>query len=487
MSSFNIKANRTFTFIRKWAWIFTLLVALGGLYYPRLGILVLPIMLSLTIVSFFKGRYWCGNLCPHGSLYDTVLLKYSKNKKIPKFFRSKILGILFFSWFGFNIIRKLIKVSSIYGTAPFLDKLGFIFVASYLMVLIIGVPLSVIFTPRTWCQFCPMGMLQTLSYKLGKLLGVAKVTDKKITIKCKDMCHNCGKCSRVCPMQLTPYLEFNNNNQFDNEKCIRCSTCIANCPAKILSLSSKKESCNIINKTDITSCEDRKNIKAKIVNIKELTDNIIEYTFEFVSPDKVSYKAGQYILINIQDNPYTNRAYSISSFNEDDSMLSITVKNVEDGYGTQLMYKNFKIGHCIELQGPMGNELVVDKTAEKILLLATGIGITPFLSIVNDIIKSPKNIKNVKLVYGASYEKDFIYDNELTKLSQSAEIFEHIKVSSRDKSFKGPHGRITDIVRDIDLTDYKIYICGSSPVVTDTINFLCDLGANRINIFAEGN
>jgi NAD(P)H-flavin reductase len=288
-------------------------------------------------------------------------------------------------------------------------------------------------------------------------------------------------------MQLTPYLEFNNNNQFDNEKCIRCSTCIVNCPAKILSLSSKEESCRFINETDIISCKDRKNIKAKIINIKELTDNIIEYTFKFISPNTVSYKAGQFILINIQDNPYMNRAYSISSFNEDDSALSITVKNMANGYGTQLMYKTFKIGDYVELQGPMGNELVVDKTAEKILLLATGIGITPFLPIVKDIIENPKNIKNVKLVYGASYERDFIYDDEFTKISCDNNIFEYIKVTSRDKNFKGAHGRITDVIKDIDLNDYKIYICGSESVVKSIIEFLCDFGANRINIFAEGN
>jgi len=276
-------------------------------------------------------------------------------------------------------------------------------------------------------------------------------------------------------MQLNPYLEFDNNNQFNNEKCIRCSTCVVHCPAKILSLSSEKESCKIIDETNIESCKDRKNIKAKIINIKELNDSIIEYTFKFISPEKVSYKAGQFILINIQDSPYMNRAYSISSFNEDDSMLSITVKNMEDGYGTQLMYKNFKIGDYVELQGPMGDELVVDKTSEQILLLATGIGITPFLPIVKDIMNNPENVKNVKLIYGASYEKDFIYDDEFIKLSQGNEMFEYIKVASRDKNFKGPHGRITDIVRGIDISDYKIYICGSAPVVTSTIDFLCDL------------
>lgn len=231
-----IKTNRTFTAIRKYGWIFTLLVAIGGLWYPRLGLLVVPIMFSLATLSLFKGRYWCGNFCTHGSLFDSLLMPLSKNVKIPKIFKNKVTALLFFGWFMFKLITKFIKVSAIWGTVPFWDKLGFIFVGSYLMVTILGGIFSILFAPRTWCNICPMGVLQTFLYRLGKFLGINKKTDKKITISSKEMCRKCGKCARVCPMQLNPYKEFSEKNQFNNEACIRCSTCIVNCPAGILSL-----------------------------------------------------------------------------------------------------------------------------------------------------------------------------------------------------------------------------------------------------------
>jgi polyferredoxin len=56
-------------------------------------------MVGLTTVSFFKGRYWCGNICPHGSLFDSLLYPITNNKKIPSFFKSKALGIIFFIFF----------------------------------------------------------------------------------------------------------------------------------------------------------------------------------------------------------------------------------------------------------------------------------------------------------------------------------------------------------------------------------------------------
>lgn len=236
MESYNIKTNRIFTKVREYAWILTVLVAIGGIWYPKLGLLVIPIMLSLTIMSIFRGRYWCGNFCAHGSLFDKFLLPISKNGIIFKVLKSKVTIIAVFLFFGFNMNKKFIQVFSYKGTAAFWDKLGLVFVTSYLMVLIVGGTLSIINTPRAWCQVCPMGFMQTIGYKIGKITGLSKKTDVKVEISNKDSCLACGLCSRVCPMQLTPHKEFDENNQFNNEICIKCSTCINKCPKGLLSL-----------------------------------------------------------------------------------------------------------------------------------------------------------------------------------------------------------------------------------------------------------
>jgi ferredoxin-type protein NapH len=222
--------------IKKYGWIFTLIVAVGGLWYPKLGLLAIPIMATLFILPIFKGKYWCGNFCPHSSLFESLLGSISKNKKIPAFFKSNFLSIAFLLWFGFNLTRKLTKVFSLYGTMQFWDKLGLVFSVNFLMVAVVGGMLSIFISPRTWCSFCPMGTIQKLPYKLGKAIGIAKLTDKKVTISDHDKCLKCGKCSKACPVQLSPHSNFSTNKQFNHEDCIKCSGCIENCPIKILSL-----------------------------------------------------------------------------------------------------------------------------------------------------------------------------------------------------------------------------------------------------------
>lgn len=240
MVSSPLKTNQILSPIRKWAWLFILLVAFGGLWYPRFGLLIIPVMVILTFLSFFTGKFWCGNLCPHGSFFDSILSTLSPKRKIAGFFKSKITIAIAFTWFMAMIVIRLIKVFSIWGAFNFYDKLGTVFVMNYLMVTIIGSLLALLVSPRTWCSICPMGTMQLLMYKLGKTVKLNKKTDKKISITDQAKCYSCAKCSRVCPMQLTPHLEFTLKNQFDDEKCIRCSFCVYNCPAGILRLKTDK-------------------------------------------------------------------------------------------------------------------------------------------------------------------------------------------------------------------------------------------------------
>ena len=235
-----VKTNRAFTVIRKYAWLFTLLVAIGGLVEPKLGLFVIFIMSGLMITAFFSGRDWCGNICPHSSLFDILILPISRNREIPKLLKSKYFILGFFVFFMFNFSRKILNVVNQWGTFGFMDKLGFVFVSTYLIVMIFGGALAVLITPRTWCQFCPMGTMQKLSYKLGKFAGIADKTETNVTISSPEKCIKCGKCSKVCPFQLTPYLEFDKNNQFSNIECIKCATCIKNCPLNLLSLKNKQ-------------------------------------------------------------------------------------------------------------------------------------------------------------------------------------------------------------------------------------------------------
>ncbi|HCX63948.1 MAG TPA: ferredoxin--NAD(+) reductase [Eubacteriaceae bacterium] len=485
MNNYYIKTERTFTPTRKYAWIFTVLVAIGGLWEPRLGLLVILIMAGLIGTSFFSGRYWCGNFCPHGSLFDQIIMPISLNKKIPKFLKSKWMIGGFFLFFMFSFSRKIYSVIPLWGEMVFVERLGFVFVTTYLMVLLVGGLFALTVNPRTWCQFCPMGTLQKLSYALGRKTGVAKKTEPKVTISSQEKCHSCGKCSRVCPFQLKPYLEFSDNNQFDNINCIKCGTCVENCPAGILSLETEKEAIQLKEATSIAGYENRQKITAKLSNIINLKDDTKEYVFDFQSPQKVSYEAGQFILVKIEDEPLSYRAYSISSYNEDDSSLSIIVKRVENGYGTSILFDRFNIGDPVELEGPMGDELLIDRSGENLIFIANGIGITPFIAMVKDALLNQPHLKRVTLLHGQRFDHDFLYSDYFKELEKEYPKFTYEEIASRPKSQQYRKGYVTELIKEVELKDAHVYMCGSKNMIVDSYNYLKENGVKKENINYE--
>ncbi len=236
MSKKYIKTNRTFTFLRKYAWLLSLLIAIVGQWFPKLGLIVIFIMAGLAVTAFFKGRYWCGNICPHGSLFDRIFLPLSVNKKIPAAFKSKRSIAIVFVLFLFNFGRRLLSVLSNWDQFDSFDHLGLLFSNTYLLVFIVGGLLATFVNPRTWCQICPMATMQKASHQLGNKLNVAPKFEKKVTISDPNQCLSCGLCTKVCPFQLEPYKEWDGNNQFSNKNCIKCLVCVKKCPVKLLSM-----------------------------------------------------------------------------------------------------------------------------------------------------------------------------------------------------------------------------------------------------------
>ncbi|MBU3213779.1 4Fe-4S binding protein [Clostridium estertheticum] len=172
-------------------------------------------MIAPIIVSIFKGRFWCGNLCPRGSFYDNVMSRFSKKKAVPKFLKStyfRVFVVLFmFTMFGLGIKNNWGNPTGI----------GIVFYRMIVVTTLLGIVLSFFYSNRTWCHFCPMGSLAAFISSFRK--------NKKV-LEVSNTCVSCKICEKKCPMGISPYNY--KGDVLSHPDCIQCAKCVIACPKK---------------------------------------------------------------------------------------------------------------------------------------------------------------------------------------------------------------------------------------------------------------
>lgn len=216
-------------------WIFFIYLILGWIF-PVVGWAALICMLGPVLTSIWKGRFWCGNVCPRGSVYDRLLSKYSPHRPIPKFVRTS----------GFRLFM-VCFIFAMFGVQMYFawgdwSAMGFVFWKIIVATTIVGVVLAFIYAPRTWCSFCPMG---TMSKWVAPKKSPFSAAFKHIHVS--ERCtQKCKMCARVCPMQLEPYSSRGEADGYLNPDCIKCGNCVEACPLKCIILNNHKNSLHIM-------------------------------------------------------------------------------------------------------------------------------------------------------------------------------------------------------------------------------------------------
>ncbi|MBY6836971.1 4Fe-4S binding protein [Clostridium botulinum] len=202
--------NKFLVLWKKYSFVVLMMFILLGLFDARIALLAIICMVAPIIVSLFKGRFWCGNLCPRGSFYDNVVSKFSNKRKVPKFLKSYYFRAIVFvgmmTMFGLGIKQNL---GNLYG-------IGMVFYRMIVVTTIIGIVLSLFYNHRTWCNFCPMGSVASIISKFKKSKKVLQVSSS---------CVSCKMCEKKCPLGIVPY-EYK-GDILSHPDCIQC---VSVCP-----------------------------------------------------------------------------------------------------------------------------------------------------------------------------------------------------------------------------------------------------------------
>ena len=201
----------------------------------------------LIFVGAILGRLVCGFLCPFGLIQD-LLHKIPFFKKIRTFRGDKLLRKLKYVIFLVFVILLPLFLTDLMGQgAPYFCKLicpagtlegglplvllnkamrgaiGWLYIWKN-TILIATIVLSILIY-RPFCKYiCPLGAFYSIFNKVS--LFHYRIDG--------DKCVHCGKCAKVCQMNVDPVKTPN------SPECIRCGRCRQACPKDAISCGFKK-------------------------------------------------------------------------------------------------------------------------------------------------------------------------------------------------------------------------------------------------------
>jgi ferredoxin--NADP+ reductase len=186
-----------------------------------------------------------------------------------------------------------------------------------------------------------------------------------------------------------------------------------------------------------------------------------------------------------QPDKLIRRAYSISSSSKERNYIEFYITLVASG---QLTPRLFALNHSDRLfLGPKASGVfTLDRTApgKAVLLIATGTGLAPYVSMLRTLLIEETQRKFVVL-HGARHSWDLGYRGELESLARIRPNFTYLPTITRpdeDPHFTGLSGRIQNLLENgivekssgISLTPDKtdVFLCGNPDMVTSVKTLL---------------
>lgn len=234
---------------------------------------------------------------------------------------------------------------------------------------------------------------------------------------------------------------------------------------------------------------DRYDRRARLLSYEDLTPTgTVRMTFQVVDDDPFTYNPGQFIGIrhDVPEKGLSRTPYCLVSPPNDEKTFQLLVRMVPQG-PLSIYLGSLHIGDVIAFRGPSGRSMVPKKEYEELVLLATGVGIGPFLFLMRRLTAEGSE-QPVRLFWGLRLTDDICLVDELDELTKANPHFSYqLSLSQPPPTWTGLRGRITESVPPLipKLGGKRFYLVGNGIMTEEMTSALSDLGVDREFIYQE--
>ena len=210
----------------------------------------------------------------------------------------------------------------------------------------------------------------------------------------------------------------------------------------------------------------------KVASVVDMAEDCKSFTLvpdpERGTKELAYFGAGKYLTVfeTINGMPVT-RAYSISSSPKDslEGRYVLTIKLVDGGLVSRYIFDTWTVCSNVEVSAPSGNfEYQPLRDAQKVICIAGGSGITPFISMANAVADGDEDFE-MTLLYGSRNYANILFREELEALAARCNKIKVVHVLSDEKKKIGgtEKGFITaELIKKYapENEAYSVFLCG---------------------------
>jgi dihydroorotate dehydrogenase electron transfer subunit len=204
-----------------------------------------------------------------------------------------------------------------------------------------------------------------------------------------------------------------------------------------------------------------------LVRIEPLSEG--NFIISLQSPVEIPViRPGNFAEIHIPDAPnvFLRRPFSILDVDYENRLISFYVKVI--GNGTRRLGE-LNIGKQVNLIYPLGNSFSLPEKGKKVLIVAGGSGIAPFILLGKEL---RKNGNEITFLLGARTAKD-------VQLTEVFSEYGNVCITTEDGS-AGEKGLVTQhsLFRNDPFPYHKVYTCGPDPMMKAVAALAMQKGAS---------
>lgn len=218
-------------------------------------------------------------------------------------------------------------------------------------------------------------------------------------------------------------------------------------------------------------------------------------TFRLMTADggplPFTFAPGQFLTFSAEINGKTvRRSYTIASPPTRNAYVEITVKHEEDGLFSHYLHNKVAVGDTLHVRGPAGAFTFDGGTADSIVLIAGGVGITPMMCVVRHLTDMSWS-GDIFLVLGIRSTEEFIFREELEYLQRRwprLHVAASVSARSEGTVWMGLEGPITGatIAQAVPgIERRRVHLCGPPGMMQALRQVLSDLGVPSEQIRTE--